>query len=146
MMFKFEGGEEIAKALAQLSTKMSRQVLMSVLTEAAEPMRKAAAAHAPRGDEPPHIADHIGISAARTEEQAAVKVGPEKGFGYGTPLEVGSIDTKAQPFMRPAFDENIQKSLTVASAAFWRELAGRGINRPTATGGSVEAPDRGDVL
>lgn len=143
---KFEGGADIAKALNDLSARLSKKILMDVLTEAAEPMQKGASAHAPRGDKPPHITANIGISPARTDEQAAVKVGPVKGFAYGTPLEVGTLHMQAQPFMRPAFDENLEKSLSVASAAFWRELAGRGVLRSISAPTDVEAPDGGDVV
>lgn len=148
-MFKIQsfGGPELIKALNQLGLKASTSVLVSALTEGAEPIRAAMASGAPRSDEAPHIADNIGISRARTEDQAAVAIGPVKGFAYGVPLEVGTVDTAAQPFARPAYDGNIDRSMQITAAAIWRELAGKGISRPSAVDlGPVETPGGGGLL
>lgn len=127
----FSGGQELAAALSTLSMRLSTSILRGALVEAAEPIRDEMAAKAPRSDRAPHIADHIGISNARTDDQAAVAIGPTKGFAYGLPLELGTVDTPAQPFARPAFDGNEQKALTIVGDVLWRELAGKGISRPT---------------
>jgi HK97 gp10 family phage protein len=143
---RFEGGTEIAKALATLASAVSKRILVRALAEGAEPIRQSMAAHAPRSDEAPHIADHIVISVARTEDQAAVAIGPAKGFAYGVPLEVGTVDTPAQPFARPAFDGNTERAQRIVGAAIWRELAGKGVSRSGSQAGSVAAPDGGDLL
>ncbi len=143
---RFEGGEELAAALAKLPAKLSKKVLVEALMGAAEPIRKAASAHAARRAPAPDLADHIGVAKAEYGEQATVKVGPEKGFAYGLPLEIGTIDTPAQPFMRPAFDENVERSLKLVGDAIWVELAGQGIARVTSGNVSVEAPDGGDLI
>jgi HK97 gp10 family phage protein len=146
IQMKFEGGQELASALAKLGVKMSTKVLLGALVEGAEPIRKAMSAHAPRGDEPPHVADHIVVSKARTEDMAAVAIGPARGFAYALPLEVGTIDTKAQPFARPAYDENEARALKITGDALWRELAGEGISRSSLASTVVEAPGGGDLL
>ncbi len=138
---KFEGGTELAAALSKLGVKMSTKVLLGALAEGAEPIRKAMAAHVTRGDEAPHIADNIVVSKARTEDQAAVAIGPAKGFAYALPLEIGTIDTAAQPFARPAYDGNQERAMKIAGDAVWRELAGQGISRPS----SVADGDIGDL-
>jgi HK97 gp10 family phage protein len=145
----FEGGAELAKALDELSVRVGRKVMREVLTEAAEPIRKAASSMAPRAPGAPDIADNIGISIPQKSqyldiksEMAVVAIGPTRGFAYGVPLELGSVDTAAQPFMRPAFDAASGKALQIVSDATWRELAGRGIQRPMA---SVDTPLDGEV-
>ncbi len=143
---RFEGGEELAAALAKLPAKLSKKVLVEALKGAAEPIRKAASAHAARRAPAPDLADHIGVAKAEYGEQATVKVGPEKGFAYGLPLEIGTIDTPAQPFMRPAFDANMEKSLKLVGDAIWVELAGAGVSRSSLAPTPVEAPGGGDVL
>ncbi len=135
---RFEGGEELAAALAKLPAKLSKKVLVEALKGAAEPIRKAASAHAARRAPAPDLADHIGVAKAEYGEQATVKVGPEKGFAYGLPLEIGTIDTPAQPFMRPAFDANAEKSLKLVGDAIWVELAGAGVSRSSTMDTDVE--------
>lgn len=139
--FKFEGGSELASVLAELSTRVQRKVMREVLAEAAEPIRRAAARNAERSSEAPHIGDNIVISVPSSSiyldvrnETAAVAIGPKggkEGFGYGVPLEVGTAHSSARPFMRPAFDTTVDESLRIVGEATWRELAGRGIQRPS---------------
>jgi hypothetical protein len=71
-----------------------------------------------------------------------VAIGPVRGFAYGLPQELGTIDHAAQPFMRPAFESASGQSFTIIRDATWRELAGRGIQRPTS---SVDAFPEGEV-
>jgi HK97 gp10 family phage protein len=136
---KFDGGAELAKAFDSLSLRLGKKVLHEVLREGAEPIRAAAESIAVRGEKPPHIADNIGIGNARPDEPnaAAVKIGPVKGFQYGLPRELGTVHHPAFPMMRPAFDTKAQETLNVIGDAAWRELAGKGVSRPTASGGSV---------
>jgi hypothetical protein len=92
------------------------------------------------GPDAPHIADNIVVSVATKSiyldigsEVAAVAIGPRggpEGFGYGLPREVGTIHMAARPAMRPAFDTAQGEALRIAGDATWRELAGRGIQRP----------------
>jgi HK97 gp10 family phage protein len=87
------------------------------------------------------------VSNARTEDQAAIAVGPAKGYAYGLPLEIGTVHMAPHPFLRPGFDENVGKAITIVGEALWRELAGRGISRPSVLADAdVEAPGGGDVL
>lgn len=143
---RFEGGKELAAELARLSTRLSKSILREALTEAAEPMRKSASSHAPRRAPAPDIADNIVISTAKTEDQASVAMGPAKGFAYGLPLEVGTVKMPARPFMRPAFDGNVERAVTITGEVLWRELAGRGAIRTVTAATDVDAPDGGDVL
>jgi HK97 gp10 family phage protein len=130
---RVEGGEELARTLNALPEAVSRKVQLEALKKAAQPMRASMASHAPRGDQPPHIADNIGISVARrradTEEGPSVVVGPVKGFAYGLPLEYGTRHTAAQPFMRPAFDTDAPSSLGIVGQELWAALEKRARRR-----------------
>ncbi len=138
---RFEGGDAIAKALSELSVRVQRKEMRGVLLEAAEPIRKAAASLAPHAPGAPDIRENIIVSVATSSvymdlksEIAAVAIGPrggKEGFGYGLPQELGTVDHAAHPFMRPAFDTAAGAALKIAGEATWRELAGRGINRPS---------------
>ena len=149
---RFEGGKELAEALAGLSTRLSRKVMREVLVEAAEPIRKAAASMAPHAPGAPDIRENIIVAVAKSSvyldlksEVAAVAIGPKggpEGFGYGLPQEIGTIHHGAQPFMRPALDSASGQALKIAGDAAWRELAGRGIHRPTSV---VDAVVEGEV-
>jgi HK97 gp10 family phage protein len=127
---KVAGGKELAAILDALPAKVSTGLLLDGLTAAAEPIRRSMGAKAARSADAPHIADNIVISRVRSSEaQAAVAVGPSREFPYGVPLEVGTVDTAAQPFARPAYDENIEASTKIMTDVIWRELTGKGLAR-----------------
>ena len=127
----FTGGKELAEALDKLSLRKQGALLREVLAEAGEPIRRTARAIAPRRAPAPDIADNIVISRAQTTDQAAVKIGPAKGFAYGLPLELGTHRMSAHPYLRPAFEANRDRALEIVREALWRELAGQGIQRST---------------
>lgn len=145
---RFEGGEELAQALRVLSTRVSRRLLREALEETiGVPVQRRAAALAPRRPGQPDLASHMVVSAARsTDGGAAIAVGPSKEVRGDQPsrtfdlqawfVEHGTVHRGATPFLRPAFSE-APAGLGRLGAALWRELAGRGIHRPTASGGSV---------
>lgn len=142
----FEGGAELAANLNRLSKAVKGRVLREATLEALEPMRRAMATSAPREPGAPDLADHMVISRinkigtpeggrweARTESQVAMAVGPAKEYFYGLFQEYGTVFHGAQPFARPAFDGNHTRALDILLAAFWRELAARGMHRAIAT-------------
>lgn len=151
MTMRFEGGRELAAALAALPARVSKRVVKEALVEAAEPMRASAAQMAPREPGAPDIADNIVISAGRggkdefgDDRATSVAVGPSKGFFYGYYQEYGTRHHGAQPFMRPAFESTTGTSLAILSKALWRELAAKGIGRSgTASGPIVGGPGSG---
>lgn len=143
MILKFEGGKELAAALAQLPARVSRRFLLESLEESAEPMRDRMESLAPRSPDAPHLRDQMVISRARTEDarEAAVVVGPTKRGFYGSFQEFGTAHHAPQPFARPAFDQTFAISLQILSQALWRELASKGISR-TATAEAVVEGER----
>lgn len=136
---KIEGGAQLSRILSNLDPGKQRGVLAKMLVEAAEPIRKRMSELAPREPGPPDIADHMVVSPAskiqspetigtrsRNEGEAAIAVGPEKGFAYAIPLEFGHVSgptfVTARPFARPAFDERHLDALKVMQEEIWAYL------------------------
>jgi HK97 gp10 family phage protein len=139
----FTGGKALSAALNQLSTRVSRRLQLEALTEAAEPMRRAMHDKAPV--ETGRLKKNMVINRSRgiDGQEAAVAVGPARGTFYGSQQEFGNKHHAAQPFARPAFDENADRSLRIIKDALWRELAGKGIQRPME---SVAGPVQGEEV
>lgn len=144
---KTSGFDELQRKLAQLPAAMSMRVQVNALKAGAEPIRAAAAALAPRDEEAgaPHLADNIIVavpSAARREAQgvfdgAVVEVGPSAPFFYGFFQEIGTAFHPAKPFMRPAFDSNVRRSLRIVGIEAWTAI------RRFVSGGGVATGGRG---
>ena len=72
MTMRIEGGDRLARNLAQLSTRVNKNVLRGALTRvAAEPIRARASDLAPRDPGAPDLAEHIVISTGRASGPAA---------------------------------------------------------------------------
>lgn len=126
---KFEGGEELARTLNALPTRLSRQLKREALLDAAEPIKAVARRMAPREPGAPDIADNIeaqagrgGVDAFGDEKETTVAIGPVKGFFYGYYLEFGTVKMGARPFMRPAFDSQKDRTLALIKERLWVEL------------------------
>lgn len=144
----FEGGQEIAAGLAQLSTRMSKKVTTEALLYAGEPVRQLAGQIAPRHAPHPDMADHIAIAPLKPieGETAAVAIGPEPPFYYSLMQELGWVFGAAQPFMRPAFDQRVGQVLDRFRGETWRQLAARGISRVATSDGPVTGGPGGGGL
>ena len=147
---RFEGGAELAQKLNSLSMKLSKRVIRDALERSGEPIRAGMQRSAPRAPGAPDIADNIVIGTAKmdglidNDHAAAIAIGPAKGFRYGYFIEHGTIHTRAQPFVRPAFDAGWQKALDSIRASFWTALASVGVSRSVSA--PVSVADEGDVL
>lgn len=144
---RVEGGAELAKALDGLSTRLTKSIVRDALYMGGEPIRKVAGENAPRRAPAPDMADHIGISNAKPREDdiAAVAIGPTKDFYYGLFQELGTIHHAAHAFMRPAFDTQAPKGLTLIGEELWRALASRGVIRTATEDTPVQSPGRGGL-
>jgi HK97 gp10 family phage protein len=131
------GDKDLMKALNALGERVKKQHLMHGLMEAAEPIRARMEQLAPVDTDPPvkgreaHIKDHIGISPAKSvegvrlhEDEAAVAVGPTRGFFYGWFQEFGTAEHPAQAFVRPAFDQEHRGALARMRGVLWNALKG----------------------
>ncbi len=142
---KFEGGKALAANLDKLTARVSKRMVMECLKEAAEPLRTSMSRKAPHEPGKPDLRDTMTISASRGQDakETAVAVGPSRAGFYGSFQELGTSRHAAQPFARPAFDETAGRSLNILGDALWRELAGRGLQRPMET---VSVPVQGEEV
>jgi HK97 gp10 family phage protein len=135
---KFEGGQQLAKALSQLSTSVSQKVKVDALTAGAGFIQRMASSLAPRsGGQGEHLADNIVVAPVTRsslnrrgrDTETVVEVGPSlkpDDFFYGFFQEFGTAQHAAQPFMRPAFDrEAPSTSLNVIKAWLWDAIRKR---------------------
>lgn len=132
--WKFEGGQELARALDKLPDALKRPTVIGALKKAGEPIRAAAEARAPKGDGPEHLADHIAISAIPDsstsrggrdpETDFAIKIGPTSQFFYGLFAELGTAHQPARPWLRPPFDALAGPSLGVIGRELWKAIKG----------------------
>lgn len=141
--FQLHGASEFAANLNELSKAARKNNLYAILRPAAEPMRERAAAKVRRRSPAPDIADNIVVSlsqktdSGRVDEfQAAVAVGPAKGFDHGRFLEFGTIYARAFPFMRPAFDGGVARAFGIIQEGIWALLRKANKAPTTSTFGS----------
>jgi HK97 gp10 family phage protein len=152
MNFELQGVSEVIRNLAKVDKNLPRAVQLRALRMAAEPMRVTATQLCPRSNlTKEHMQDHIIVEpvAATALEEAAVELGPEKRFFYANWIENGTSHSRAQPFMRPAFDQNLDVSMRLLGQLLWiamtqglttnaqpRDASGRFVARG---GGGLEA-------
>lgn len=112
---RLEGLEQTVTNLGDLSRATGRNVLRRVLLPAGEPVAHDAAQMAPYRTG--RLAFSVVVSTQLTRRQrrgakqneVEVYIGPAGGNGalnYASFGEFGTIDTPAQPFMRPAWESN----------------------------------------
>src|SRR6187431_1532291 len=106
------GADEMLATLDRLVEAAKRQ---TVSPQAAETVRRRMADLAPRG-EGEHIADHIVVER---KQDGSIAIGPESRWVYGIDLEYGTVHTRPQPFMRPAFDETTEEVLQETAQEAW---------------------------
>lgn len=141
VQFKMEGLEDTVASLGQLSKGIQRGVLQRVLNEAAEPTADLASRLAP--ERSGILAFSIAVSPTLTRRQkregkgswVETYVGPAGGAGalnYASFVEFGTIDTPAQPFMRPAWGATHGRALVIIQQRLGAEVtkaAGRSARR-----------------
>ena len=146
MTVRLEGFRELEAALKELPTSTGRNVLRRVAKGALAPMADKARGMAPvDGGE---LRESIKVSEKRTKRVVrenrfdrntglAMAMGPVSGKGvlnYATFVEFGTSDTRARPFMRPAFEggkhealqyikSNLGKEITKAAARLAKKAA-----------------------
>lgn len=133
MAVKLSGFRELERNLAvDLPKATARNVLRRVSKGALEPMADVAAQKAPenRGI----LSFSIAVSEGRTRRARTgfrrvhgvqMAMGPASGLGatyYATAVEFGTIDTAAQPYMRPAWDTGKFQALEYVQDNLWREI------------------------
>ena len=131
MAIKMEGWKELDRALGELPKATARNVLRRVLKNAAEPIKEAMEAKAPR---------RTGFTAASIEisntlnpaQRRDARRGNDKAFAEvyigsrrGSAAvfeEFGTIHQPAHPYMRPAFEANSDQALNTISTELGTEI------------------------
>lgn len=135
---RIEGGDKLARDLRALSSRVSKRVQRDALLKGGEVIRAAIASNAPRGDDEPHLADHIGISTIRPDDgSVGIAIGPTRRVFYGTFNEWGTSRQGARPFARPAFDSESPRAMQIIRAEIRDALLRRGIGSSRASGSGV---------
>lgn len=129
---KTKGFRECERKLSQLAEVTGRNVLRRVAKGALEPMADIAARKAP--EERGILAFSIAVSEGRTRRARTnfqrirgiqMAMGPATGLGatyYAAHVEFGTIDTPAQPYMRPAWDTGKMNALDYVQDNLAREV------------------------
>lgn len=118
---ELEGGKELERQLLALDDAMQGPILGRAALIGAEPIRVAAEYRAPRRTG--FLAAHIGKELIETSLlHADVAVAPESDAYYGVFQEIGTRHHKAQPFLRPAMDENKDLAVETSGEVLRREL------------------------
>lgn len=133
MRVRTRGFRELEKKLAsELPKATARNVLRRVAKGALEPMADDAAMNAP--EDRGLLAFSISVSEGRTRRAKTnwnrirgvqMAMGPASGVGtlyYASHVEFGTIDTPAQPYMRPAWDGGKMNALDYVQDNLWREV------------------------
>ncbi len=104
---KIIGAESIVKALEKMGDGAS-DILMDATKVGGDIALKDAINNCPK--DTGRLAQSIELEEMKaTKTRATVKIGYDKSIKYGTFVELGTKTRKANPFMRKAVDENIDK-------------------------------------
>lgn len=142
----FQGFDALIAKMQQLSDKPIRNATTRALRKGANVIRDAARANALRLDDPmtkPFIAKNIASAsmkrsiAQRRSADVGMRVGvmggarlkkgdlplPGGNTTHWRYLEMGTSNVRAQPFMRPAMNENIQAAFAATADALQAEFS-----------------------
>ncbi len=136
------GDKRLTRTLRRLPGKLQRKILRPALRAAASPIAKAAKRKAPKRSG--QLKRSIGVRVVpqrlhRISGGLVVDVGPRPGFTtiingqrhdpqkIAHLVEGGTENTKAQPFLRPAFDENVGKAKKIIVQRVRKGLAKAGL-------------------
>lgn len=132
------GFDEMEEALEQLASSTRKPVMRRALKKSAQPMAGIAASLAPVDSGA--LAGSIAVSPKLDRRQAGMHrrmfrdykaavemfVGPSYDLGaggrHGHLLEFGTYKMPAQPFMRPAWDQDSRALLDRLKAEIWTEI------------------------
>jgi HK97 gp10 family phage protein len=138
------GGEQLAKALQALSASVRRRALLGALKSAAWPIAGRAAELAPIDPATRrHLKDWIVVQTqpvGTAGAEAAVAIGPAVAVFWGLFLEFGTVKMSGHPFLRPAFDDGTDRTLSILREELWtllNESIANASTRGSSTGGGL---------
>ena len=102
------GDKKLAENLKKLGSSFNDNIIYKIIEDSSEVIRKSASDNAPRRTG--KLSRNIIKKRDRgINKLPIVKIGPSKSVFYGGFLERGTSTISARPFLRPAFDEHIDK-------------------------------------
>lgn len=105
MSVKITGDRELINRLSKLEREIAARHIKDAVKAGAEIVAEDAEARAPRYRG--ILATEIAIEEEEsTDKRAVYKIGPSKKAFWGRFQELGTSHHTAQPFLRPALDEN----------------------------------------
>ena len=126
------GAAELARLLDAMPRKLSKVLLVRALRKGAQRLQREMRSRAPKrsdaqtkaGRKPGHLRRNIRVRSAqgRGDSAPAVDVYLSKGAFYGKFLEFGTSRQPARPWMRPAYDAEIQAAIDDISAQLGKEV------------------------
>jgi HK97 gp10 family phage protein len=120
--FQLKGAQQLERTLNELPKNLARNVLRGGVRAAAKVMQTSAKQKVPVDDG--DLRDGIIIKEDRlSPDSVTMQVGTRKGIGYAHLVEFGSVKMRAQPFLRPALDENAENIFKVMGNSMAKSLA-----------------------
>lgn len=129
------GFKELERALRELPNAVAKGVLRTALKKAGQPVVDAAIAMAPR--DTGKLAESIEIKTSLTRRQRRRRrkagdvemfIGPSTAARHGHLVEFGTVKMAPRPFMRPAWDGNKERVLSLFVAEM-RKAIDRAVKR-----------------
>ncbi|KQN37010.1 hypothetical protein ASG37_04940 [Sphingomonas sp. Leaf407] len=132
MKIRLEGGDQVARKIKAMGKALTRKTLVPIIAEELEPMAQQMRDTAARRSG--EMADSVTVSTRLSPAQASanVPIAPVEVFAGPGPLpqavqeEFGNVDQTPSPFIRPAFDSQVNRAM--------RQVAERGIDVILAAG------------
>lgn len=126
------GFDELDRALAELPDLVQVSVLGAAVAKGAEVIRAGAESRAPRRTG--ELAGSMTVDIEATRAGVTAHVGPGKEQFWGLFQEFGTVRHAAQPFLRPAIDEEGPSAVGVLG-----DVLGAGVEREAARLNKVTA-------
>ncbi|MEP9401862.1 HK97 gp10 family phage protein [Sphingomonas sp. VNH70] len=117
MKVRIEGTDAIARKIKAMGQALTRKTLVPIMAEELQPMADEMRGGAARRSG--EMADSVTVSTKLSPAQAAanVPIAPVEVFAGPGPLpqaiqeEFGNVHQTADPFIRPAFDSQVQSTM-----------------------------------
>lgn len=131
LRFQIQGADALVKAMKKLPKSMTKTVMRAALKKVAEPVRAMAAARAPVG-ETGRYKDSFVIKSTLSKSQRKgqryrLRGGVVLYVGSTDPkahlLEFGTVNMRARPTLRPAWDLHKSRMLESLGRELWKALA-----------------------
>lgn len=113
MPVTIHGLDELLASMEALPYSMQKNIIVRALRKGAEPIRERAEELAPFLTGTLKESMMITVSD-QTADGATAKIGPSRKGFYGQFEEFGTARQRAEPFLRPAFDEKVKEAMQLA--------------------------------